>query len=407
MTTWSRTYKHWKIGEPVPGLRTHYGFMADAPQEFADLCRNAAQEPFVGITTDGKPRTEVWEKTPTGCSPEPIVAAATAFLDAVDQPDYRAYVQQPLDSWHRRSWFNAMPIYMPAGIMLRDLRESQKEKALQLFATCLSPSGYELLRKTMWLNDAVRDIVNMYVDSWHEWCVWLTIFGEPSVDEPWGWQLMGTHIDINCTVVGDQMSVEPLFLGAEISEIDHGPHAGLFAYREEEAAGLALGASLTDDQLEQAVLYNSVSHEHLPPELSGPVDGRHVGGAARDNRVVPYEGIAVSAFSKKQRALLDDLFEVYLARLAEGYRDQRRRQIQGHLDETYVAFIGEPAKKPFYYRVHSPTVWIEFDHHPGLMLADAIDPIEFHIHTIFRMPNGGDYGMASIADWERSQAKAG
>ena len=40
------------------------------------------------------------------------------------------------------------------------------------------------------------------------------------------------------------------------------------------------------------------------------------------------------------------------------------------------------------------------------MLADAQDPIPFHIHTILRMPNGGDYGMAWIKAWERGETSS-
>ena len=407
MTSWRRrSYKDWQTGDPVPGVRTHFGFMPEAPQVFVEWMRTAAHAPFVGITTDGNPRKEVWSVTPTGRSPEPIVRAANEFLAAVDQPDYRSYVQQPFDSWHRRSWFNAMPILLPAGIVLHSLRPAQQEKAMDLCRTVFSPSGYELLRKTMRLNDATRDIVNMYVDSFHEWMVWITVFGEPSLDQPWGFQLLGTHIDVNVTVVGDQMSLEPLFLGAEISEIDHGPHAGLHGYREEEAAGMALGAALTREEREQAILYPSMHRHDLPPELSGPVDGRHIGGAGRDNEVVPYAGVCASTFGDAARKALGELFEVYLDRLPDGYREARHRQIHDHLDETYVAFIGQPGEKPYYMRVHSPVVWVEFDHHPGLMLADAEDPIPFHIHTIFRMPNGGDYGMALVDQWKARQPTA-
>ena len=46
---------------------------------------------------------------------------------------------------------------------------------------------------------------------------------------------------------------------------------------------------------------------------------------------------------------------------------------------------------PFYYRVHSPVILIEFDHHPGVAL-DNVVPTRHHVHTVVRTPNGGDYG---------------
>jgi hypothetical protein len=38
-------------------------------------------------------------------------------------------------------------------------------------------------------------------------------------------------------------------------------------------------------------------------------------------------------------------------------------------------------------------VIIEFDHHSGVFLTNE-NPERFHVHTLFRTPNGGDYGMA-------------
>ena len=65
------------------------------------------------------------------------------------------------------------------------------------------------------------------------------------------------------------------------------------------------------------------------------------------------------------------------------------------LDETYFAWIGDTAKAPFYYKLHSPVILIEFDHHPGIFLDnDEAEP--FHVHTIVRTPNGGDYGFGLL-----------
>ena len=36
---------------------------------------------------------------------------------------------------------------------------------------------------------------------------------------------------------------------------------------------------------------------------------------------------------------------------------------------------------------------VEFDHHSGVFLNNA-QPAKFHVHTLMRTPNAGDYGMA-------------
>ena len=100
---------------------------------------------------------------------------------------------------------------------------------------------------------------------------------------------------------------------------------------------------------------------------------------------------------RAQRDQLVALIETYLGRSAHGDADLARAN--RHLDETFFAWIGDPDEDgPFYYRVHSPVVLIEFDHHPGIFIT-AEEPQPFHVHTIVRMPNAGDYGMALLAQY--------
>ena len=51
---------------------------------------------------------------------------------------------------------------------------------------------------------------------------------------------------------------------------------------------------------------------------------------------------------------------------------------------------------PFYYRIHSPVLLIEFDHQIPVALWDRKKPrpgpVKTHIHTVVRTPNGNDYG---------------
>ena len=76
-----------------------------------------------------------------------------------------------------------------------------------------------------------------------------------------------------------------------------------------------------------------------------------------------------------------------------GHSGVKMSEVDQHLDETYFAWMGAVAGDgPFYYRVHSPVVLIEFDHHPGVAF-DNVVPSRNHIHTVVRTPNGGDYGL--------------
>lgn len=67
-------------------------------------------------------------------------------------------------------------------------------------------------------------------------------------------------------------------------------------------------------------------------------------------------------------------------------------EVVTHLDDTWFRWMGTIGDDdPFYYRVHSPVVLIEFDHHPGVVFDNRV-PTRNHVHTVVRTPNGNDYG---------------
>ncbi|KAJ0417314.1 hypothetical protein BJY00DRAFT_316090 [Aspergillus carlsbadensis] len=70
----------------------------------------------------------------------------------------------------------------------------------------------------------------------------ITIFGTPWQTTSWGWQIFGHHFDMNCMVIGTQMVITPVFMGAEPNIIDEGPYKGteLFTNREQTALRLSI-----------------------------------------------------------------------------------------------------------------------------------------------------------------------
>ena len=123
-------------------------------------------------------------------------------------------------------------------------------------------------------------------------------------------------------------------------------------------------------------------------------DQRHLCGAFRDNRVVPYEGLCVSQLANKQQQLVLDIAEQFLLYLPDSARAIHKAHIQSFFEETYFCWIGSYGDQdPFYYRLQSPIIIMEFDHHSGVFLMNQ-EPAKFHTHTLLRMPNAGDYGNA-------------
>ncbi|HTR94581.1 MAG TPA: DUF3500 domain-containing protein [Trebonia sp.] len=351
----------------------------------------AAKEPLSGITTDGVVVPDLFALQDEGFDPSPAVAAARGFL-ALLSPQQQAAVRFDIDADQWRLWSNAFPLWEPHGLFLDDLDETQRTAALGVVDACLSARGFADTRAAMQLNGALGELIGQYPDTLREYAYFFAIYGEPSAEGPWGWQLWGHHLDVHCFVLGGQIVLTPAFIGAEPAVADRGQYAGARLFDAERAAGLALRRSLSAAQQSAAVLYQSILSTDLPPEKVNFVDGRHQGGAGRDNRIIPYEGIPASELSPGQRELLADLVAVFAARLPAGPAAALAGRFRAHQDQAHLAWIGGAGDSdPFYYKVHSPVLLIEFDCHQGVFL-DNEEPEPFHVHTIVRTPNGGDYG---------------
>jgi hypothetical protein len=385
-----------KSGIAGPDAKSHTEVRIKNPraQELIGTWRALYEKPFSGITSDGKVVPGLFSLAPNGAPIKPIVAAATNLLSRLTSAQ-RAAVCFPLDAPEWRRWQNTELQLEADGIRLDQVDASIRDTIMAVVQESLSPQGFEKIRNVMKLNRFLGDLVDG-PGVMGEWSFTFSLFAKPSLTEPWGWQLFGHHLALNCLVIGEQMVISPTFLGAEPFYADAGPFKGIRLFREEEELGLALMRSLSPAQQAQATIFHSMKGGDIPPERVHFADERHFGGAFRDNRIVPYEGIKISEFSRDQKKCLLDLIEVFLILLPPGPRKARIEDIVAHLDETRFCWIGGHGESStFYYRVQSPVVLIEFDHHCGVFLTNE-NPEKFHVHTIVRTPNGNDYGNALL-----------
>ena len=347
-------------------------------------------EPFVGVTTNGHVVEGLRPLRDDGFDPAPVTRAAVELL-AVVTPAERAQVVLPVDGDEWRRWTNAYATWEPHGLLLTDTGRAVRDAVVEVLRTSLSGGGFAETRDCMRLNETLAELYGDR-ENLGEWTYRFAIFGTPSTAEPWGWQLHGHHVDLSMLVVGRQVCLSPVFLGAEPRIADDGRFRGVRVFDAEGQRGLDVHHSLSTDQLDVAVLHPSMRNADLPPHLNHPTEGRHRSGAGKDNLVLPYEGLAGSRMTPAQRELLMQLVDVYVSRWPDGPARTKRDEVRHHLDHTHLAWVGggEPGDA-FYYRVHSPVILIEFDHHRGVFL-DNPEPAPFHVHTIVRTPHGGDYG---------------
>lgn len=338
----------------------------------------AVAEPFGGITAGGRIIPGLFPIESTGVSTAPMVTAARAFLASLGARAADATFPVDTDAWRR--WSNVHMFLMRHGVSLEGLNAGQREKGLDLMRQTLSAAGFETARNIMKLNETIREITRRDIE-FGEWPYWVSIMGDPSAEGPWGWQIDGHHLIVNCFVLGDQVVLSPVFMGSEPTTAPSGTkYAGVSVFGEEDARGLALAQALTPSQKSSAVL-----SAELPIEV--------LGAAFRDNFELDYQGLRLDSLSAGQKDLATSLIETYVRRLRSGHDEAWLNAVHKHLDETYFAWIGGTGDdNVFYYRVHSPVILIEFDHLRGIALEQD-EPSREHIHTVVRTPNGNDYGQ--------------
>jgi hypothetical protein len=303
--------------------------------------------------------------------------AARSFLEALT-PEQRKAACFAIDDEVWRSWSNIHPWLMRHGVCLADLDGNQRERALALLREAMSVTGYRTARDIMRLNEHVLEITGK-TEEYSEWFYWISIFGTPSPEQPWGWQIDGHHLNVNCFVLGDQLVLTPGFMGSEPVLARSGKYAGTRVFGAEEEQGFALMRSLSADEQARATI-----GKDLPGEL--------LTAAFCDNRRIDPTGIRYGELSAEGRDRLEALLAIYTGRIRPGHAEVRYSEAKRYLTETHFAWIGPcDDASPFYYRILSPVILVEFDHMPGIVY-DNDTPSRDHIHTVVRTPNGNDYG---------------
>jgi hypothetical protein len=361
--------------EPTPAVRPF-----DVPPRLKAMLDHAHADltgPFRGIAEGSDIVPGFFARERTGVPLGPLLEATRSFLAALT-PEQRNAACFSIEDEAWRSWSNIHPWLMRHGVCLADLDGNQRERALALLREAMSATGYRSARNVMRLNEHVLEITGK-AEEYGEWLYWVSIFGTPSPTQPWGWQIDGHHLNLNCFVLGDQLVLTPGFMGSEPVLARSGKYAGTRVFAAEEEQGLALMRSLSADEQGRATI-----GKDLPGEL--------LTAAFCDNRRIDPTGIRYGELSPESRERLEALLAIYTGRIRSGHAENRYSEAKRHLSDTLFAWIGPcDDVSPFYYRIVSPVILVEFDHMPGIVYNNDT-PSRDHIHTVVRTPNGNDYG---------------
>jgi Protein of unknown function (DUF3500) len=336
-----------------------------------------------------------------------ITFGAMMLYDALSREQQDRLVQ-PFGSPQRRHWnFLPEPGRGRHGVPLGELTHAQVMLVHRLIASAHSPEAYARVLSAFALEHVLREIDqprlgHVAYEFRDPGNYYLTFFDVPRPDATWGWRLVGHHVSLNVTVLGqDRFTVTPMLIGAEPGRF--GP---LRPMAEEEDLAFELLDSLDADERAQAVI-----HTLSPPDFAtrcvpeiGDVELPALHGDARrdaiitdaDREALRFElhrprGLPAGEMSASSRALFDALLHVHVSRIAPvAYAAEMERIAAAGVDAIHFAWAGElTAAGGHYYRLHGPVTLVEFNNTEGGAN---------HVHSVWRSPErdfGGPDASAS------------
>ena len=296
---------------------------------WAERERAGLSQSFKGTTTHGRLERNLFQIESTGMSTAPIVAAAEAFLEGLND-DQLLRVMFPVQSeeWHQ--WRN-VHAYPRESVSFEELNGPQRRLAFGLFEASLSAKGLQTTQDIMKLNETLAELTGRS-DAFGRWKYFLTIMGAPSTEAPWGWQLDGHHCIINYFVLGDQVVMSPVVTGSEPTDARSGTFKGTRVLQSEQETALELIRSLDAHQINRAIVSRGKTTNHNRSEMF------------RDNEIIPSRGLPANRLRPPQRAKLLALIKTFIGNLRPGHAAFKMKEIRRHLDKTYFAWVGAPPR---------------------------------------------------------------
>jgi hypothetical protein len=260
------------------------------------------------------------------------------------------------------------------GLQLGSLSVAQRDAAMHLLQTMLSPMGYQKVLDIMGSDQALSETGQPFCSGTA--CYTVGIFGEPSDTKPWMVEFGGHHLGLNIVIVGTNGVMTPTLTGAQPSVYQRdGKTVRVLAHENDKA--FALLDALDETQRKHAILNYEVNDLVLGPGHAG-------------EQIQP-EGLKASAMNDRQKALLLDVISEWAGIVQSAYAGPRMEEIKADLNDTYFAWSGPLTHKPgqngsSYYRIQGPRIVIEFS--PQGVGGDST----MHVHTMYRDPTN-DYGV--------------
>jgi Protein of unknown function (DUF3500) len=321
--------------------------------------------------------------------PEAAIALATnRFLKTLSADELKMTTYAFADT-SRLKWTNLPVGLVPRpGIAYGSLSDTSRLAFHTVLTSMLSSQGYLKLTSIMQLDDILnvlyqqafddgkipKDVLKMTQDlKWSHGNFFISIWGKPQDKDPWGINFGGHHMALNLTVTGKSISMSPLFIGTDPSEVKSAKYAGWRILSKEEDYGFMLLNILSENQKSKAVLTQDVPRDIITNPKSS-------------QRITSYYGIAAKELNADQLEILKILIQEYTHNFEHTTAHRLFDQItKTGFDKIYFAWVGgRERNKPHYYIINAPDFLIEYDN-VGFQNDGN------HIHAILRA-KGNDFG---------------
>jgi hypothetical protein len=355
-----------------------------------------------------------------------MAEGAAMLIESWDEAQRRIACRPFPDEAERRLWY-----YTPTdhgGLPLAAMTPTQHRNVHRLVASGLSTPGYVTVALIMGLDNILDQLEGFTVDFGRERgrdpsLYYITIFGEPGRDAPWGWRFGGHHVSLHYSIVGGEVVAStPNFLGSDPADSPLlGPHLHrplaaaedlgreLFRALDEEKRARALVSAVAPTDLVSANRPKvGVGDRPLPvseifrQRFEGRAGAMMADMQAQMEATVGVQqahldalsftaepkGIAVSSLDAGQTEILRALIGTFLGRLPDQLADQQASLIDREFDRLAFLWAGGAERgEPHYYRIQGERVLIEYDN--SQRGAN-------HIHTVWR-DLANDFGGDALA----------
>jgi len=242
------------------------------------------------------------------------------------------------------------------GLSLKKMRPEQRTAAMAMIRLMMSVEGYQKTEAIIDLENVLRVIESRPPNDTYrdpENFAFL-IFGNPGQD-PWGWSVEGHHLSLHFTFLNGRIAFLPGFMGSNPGKVlAEVPQKGKRILAHEQDIAFDLLHSLNPAQLKIVLLGNEAPNEIFTTN-------------SRKASLEKMQGLAMKDMNAEQKAIFKKLISIYLQRYHVTLKNQQWAELEkAGLDNIHFAWMGDRqpeigAGHGQYYRIHGPTLLIEFD----------------------------------------------